>query len=401
MEMELVASKIRRPAQTPTLKYLYKMFSIWEQETVLAPVDVAIAGGGFAGFWTAFHLRRRYPKARIALLEKELLPMGASTRNAGFACFGSLGELVADEAELGTEGMQRLVEIRYKGLRQIEKWFEPKCIDLDWCGGYELFPPGSVSKEKLEHDLDHINSTLKDITGKRRSFRNATGRIHRFRFGGTEHMVFNRLEGALHSGKLAALLLRTLQATGVQWMPGVAVTGFVEKNDTVEIQTAAGFQLNARNLVVANNTAAASLLPGISVTPARGQVLLTSPINDLRWSGTFHADEGYYYFRNLGNRVLLGGARNKAFDAERTDERVTTSLIQDELERFLDEVVLPGKKNTYSIEHRWSGIMGMGEEKGPVVRAVRPNVFAAVALGGIGVAVAPEAGKRISKMIQL
>ncbi|RYY83937.1 MAG: hypothetical protein EOO15_20410 [Chitinophagaceae bacterium] len=71
------------------------------------------------------------------------------------------------------------------------------------------------------------------------------------------------------------------------------------------------------------------------------------------------------------------------------------------MERFLNDVVLPGKKGSYTIEHRWSGIMGMGEEKWPVIREVRPNVFAAVALGGIGVAVAPEVGKMISKMVEL
>jgi gamma-glutamylputrescine oxidase len=143
------------------------------------------------------------------------------------------------------------------------------------------------------------------------------------------------------------------------------------------------------------------LLPEIQITPARGQVLLTSPIHGLPWRGTFHADEGYYYFRNLGERVLLGGARNKAFEEERSEERTTTPLIQSELERFLNEVVLPGKKGTYTIDHRWSGIMGMGIDKHPVIRAVRPRVLAAVALGGIGVAVAPEAGRQLAKLVTL
>ncbi|RYZ18611.1 MAG: FAD-binding oxidoreductase [Chitinophagaceae bacterium] len=393
--------KISPAVQTPTLKYLYKMFSIWEQETVLRPQDVVIAGGGFAGLWSAFHLRRRYPKAKITIVEKELLPSGASTRNAGFACFGSLGELVSDEAELGTEGMQRLVELRYKGLRQIEKWIRPGRIDLDWCGGYELFPPGQLSGERLERDIDHINKTLLPITGKRRTFRDVSEKRARFGFGHTEHLVFNKLEGALHSGRLAAELLQQLQASGVRWLPGVAVTGFTELPDGVEIRSSAGFTLRGRYLVVANNTAAGTLLPEIEVTPARGQVLLTSPIEGLPWRGTFHADEGYYYFRNLGNCVLLGGARNKAFEEERSDERSTTPLIQGELERFLDEVVLPERKGAYRIEHRWSGIMGMGTEKWPILKSVRPRVVAAVALGGIGVAVAPEAGKRVAKLIEL
>ena len=62
----------------------------------------------------------------------------------------------------------------------------------------------------------------------------------------------------------------------------------------------------------------ASLLPNIGITagitPARGQIIVTEPIDDLPWTGCHHFDEGFYYFRNIGNRVLLGGARNQDFD---------------------------------------------------------------------------------------
>ncbi|RYZ23620.1 MAG: FAD-binding oxidoreductase [Chitinophagaceae bacterium] len=376
------------------------MFSIWEKETVLAPQDVVIAGGGFAGLWSAFHIIRRYPKARIALLEKDFMPMGASTRNAGFACFGSLGELVADAAEMGNEAMLELVALRYRGLKQIEKMGKRTAIDLDWCGGYELFPPGAISRETLAEDISYANRLLRPLTGTKHTFRDCSGRIGRFGFGGTASLVFNEAEGALHSGKLAAALRSHLQRKGVQLLNGVEVTGFNEMNDAVDVHTDRGFSVSARYLAVCTNTAAGNLLPELTVTPARGQVLLTSPINGLPWQGTFHADEGYYYFRNLGNRVLLGGARNKAFEEERSNERVTTPLIQGELERFLDEVILPGRQGTYTVEHRWSGIMGMGTGKYPVIGAIRPRVLAAVALGGIGVAVAPEAGRKLAKLVE-
>ena len=121
---------------------------------------------------------------------------------------------------------------------------------------------------------------------------------------------------------------------------------------------------------------------------------MTSPIKQLKFKGAFHYDEGFYYFRNLGDRVLLGGARNKAFEEEHTYELSTSDDIQQELERFLREVVLPGE--TYTIDHRWSGIMGIGAEKKPIVTEVTDHVFCAVRMGGMGVALAPEIGKRIA-----
>jgi glycine/D-amino acid oxidase-like deaminating enzyme len=95
----------------------------------------------------------------------------------------------------------------------------------------------------------------------------------------------------------------------------------------------------------------------------------------------------------------LGGARNKAFAEEETTDTDTTDFIQNELERFLDEIVLPSQKNKYIIEYRWSGIMGMNADKIPFVKEVKKNVFCVVGLGGMGVAVAPVLGNVAAKML--
>jgi glycine/D-amino acid oxidase-like deaminating enzyme len=74
-----------------------------------------------------------------------------------------------------------------------------------------------------------------------------------------------------------------------------------------------------------------------------------------------------------------------------------TDAIQQELERFLREVVLPGR--AYSIEHRWSGIMGMGSEKSPIIRQINDQVFCAVRMSGMGVALAPVIGEKIADLM--
>jgi glycine/D-amino acid oxidase-like deaminating enzyme len=133
------------------------------------------------------------------------------------------------------------------------------------------------------------------------------------------------------------------------------------------------------------------------VKPARGQVLVTSRIPDLPFKGCFHLDEGFLYFRNLGKRILLGGARNKFFDEEATTDLTTTNNIQQELEKLLQTVILPGRTD-YTIEHRWSGIMGMGEDKMPTVLELQPGVYCAVAMGGIGVAMAPVVARQVTEL---
>jgi glycine/D-amino acid oxidase-like deaminating enzyme len=376
------------------------MISIWEKETFFAPHDIVIAGGGFVGLWCAFYLKKKKPNLKISIVDRGIIPTGASTRNAGFACFGSLSELIRDASEMGTEKMLELVEMRFRGLKRIQKYFSEDEIDFDLCGGYELYDAADAkTEEQLEENISYLNSLLKPITGTKQTFKLADEKLSHFGFGNTKHLIRNNAEGYLHSGKMILALLQRVQAMGVHVFTGTEIKSFEDISSGIEIQTNHNFSLSTKQLLICTNAFAKELLPGLDIIPARGQVLLTSPIRNLPWRGTFHSDEGYYYFRNLGNRVLLGGARNKAFDEEQTTQMETSKLIQVELERYLSDVVLPGYRDRYAIEQRWSGIMAMGSEKMPIIKEIQPNVFCAVRMSGMGVALAPVAGQVVAKMM--
>jgi gamma-glutamylputrescine oxidase len=376
------------------------MISIWEKDTFFAPQDVIIIGSGFVGLWSAFYLKKKHPKLKVSIIDRGIIPTGASTRNAGFACFGSLSELVYDAKSMGTDKMLNLVEMRYKGLERIRKHFEEDVIDFDQCGGYELFDShSSISSDELENSIEYINSLLKPIIDTKKTFRLVDEKIGVYGFGHTQHLVKSNLEGCLHSGKLLKALLRSVQCMGVQVFNAIEVKNFQVFDDTIELETNRHLSFTTRKLLVCTNAFATELLEDLDVVPARGQVVLTSPIQNLPWKGTFHSDEGFYYFRNLGDRVLLGGARNKAFAEEQTTVMDTSETIQKELERYLATVVLPNHTGQYTIENRWSGIMAMGSEKMPIVKQVLPNVFCAVRMSGMGVALAPVVGQQVCGMM--
>jgi glycine/D-amino acid oxidase-like deaminating enzyme len=376
------------------------MFSIWEKESFLAPQDVIIVGSGFAGLWSALYLKKNNPKSKITIVDRGIFPTGASSRNAGFACFGSLSELMYDSKTMGADKMLEVVEMRFKGLERIQKYFSADDIDFELCGGYELFDnSGKYTKEELENSIGYLNSILKPVIDTKKTFALADNKIAEFGFSNTTHLVKNSLEGYLHSGKLIQCLLQKVQGMGVQVFNGIEIKGFEKSAHHFELRTNQAFNFTASKILVCTNAFAKELLPQTNITPARGQVLVTSPIKDLPWKGTFHSEEGFYYFRNLGKRVLLGGARNKAFQAEETTDTTTSEFIQKELERYLNEVILPANKEPYRIEHRWSGIMGMGVEKRPEVKELEPGVFCAIAMGGMGVAVAPIVGQKAAQLI--
>ena len=372
--------------------------SIWEKESFYAPRDVIIAGSGFVGLWCAYYLKKQYPKLSIAILERGIIPTGASTRNAGFACFGSATELLEDTFNMGEERMLELVEMRYRGLQVIQKTFKSKAIDFEVSGGYELITEENELKGKeLEAKLKDLNSVLRKVINEKNNFRLADKQIKRFGFNQVSHLVQNKLEGYLHSGKLCQALLQLVQEAGVTVLNAIEIKGHEQIGEHVVLYTNQHVHLTCSKLLVCTNGFAKQLLPELTIVPARGQILVTSEIPDLKFKGSFHYDGGYYYFRNLGKRVLLGGARNKALDEESSSEMTTTEKIQNELEMFLSKYILPDKE--FLITDRWSGIMGMGPEKMPIIQKISENVFCAVRLGGMGVALAPVIGEKMSHMM--
>ena len=369
-------------------------FSYWEQDSWFSNIDFTIVGSGITGLNCALHLKIKFPEAKVIILERGLLPNGASTKNAGFACFGSLSEILDDLNHHSEEEVVELVQKRMQGLELLKENLGSENIDLQVNGGYELF---TTAEEDLYNTcvskMAKVNSLLNPIFGE--DVFSTTK--NKFNFGKVqENLIYNKFEGQLDTGKMMSSLLQKVQAAGVRILNSVTVNGFSEENDSVEIETE-HFSFYTSKLVIATNGFASQL--GIpEVKPARAQVLVTEPIPDLHIKGTFHMEKGFYYFRNINNRILLGGGRNLNLKGEETTELALTAMIQQRLESLLKNVILPD--TSFKIERRWSGIMGVGEQKKPVVKKVSKNVFCGVRLGGMGVAIGSLVGKELADLIE-
>jgi glycine/D-amino acid oxidase-like deaminating enzyme len=137
-------------------------------------------------------------------------------------------------------------------------------------------------------------------------------------------------------------------------------------------------------------------LPELDLKPARAQVLITKPVKNLKIKGCFHMDKGYYYFRNVANRVLLGGGRNLDFKAEETFEMSTSVKIQEHLQTLLKTKILPNQE--FEIDRSWSGIMGMGNSKTTLLKQLDESLFCAIRLGGMGVALGTDVGQKVANL---
>jgi glycine/D-amino acid oxidase-like deaminating enzyme len=382
--------------------------SAWEQSTYFAPKDVVIIGCGFVGLWTALELINKYPKMQITILERGVIPSGASTRNAGFSCFGSVSELMYDIALMGEANMLETVKMRYDGLQKIQRTFDKKVIDYDQFGGYELFEKnGPYDIQQLDKDIAYLNKILAPVlkTPKKNGkyvpiYSNESKKIKQFGFQAIEALAFSPLEGQLNSAKLVLALQQAVQSKGVHILFNTEVKKFKSHKKGVTIHTNLEAPLETKQLLICTNGFAKQLMPGLDVVPARGQVFITEPIPNLKFKGTYHFDEGFYYFRNVGNRLLLGGARNKDFKNEKTYSLDTSPIIQKTLEEFMMKRILPKGSKKPKIELRWSGTMGMGKIKKPIIEEVQPNIFCAVRMSGMGVAIAPIVAERVVKLMK-
>ena len=382
--------------------------SAWEQSTYYAPKDVVIIGCGFVGLWTAYELINKYPKMQITILERGVIPSGASTRNAGFSCFGSVSELMYDVELMGEANMLETVKMRYDGLQKIQRTFDKKAIDYDQFGGYELFEKnGPYDIQQLDKDIAYLNKILAPVlkTPKKNGkylpiYTNETKKIKQLGFQEIEALAFSPFEGQLNSAKLVLALQQAVQSKGVQILFNTEVKKFKSHKKGVNIQTNLEAPLETKQLLICTNGFTKQLMPSVDVVPARGQVFITEPIPNLKFKGTFHFDEGFYYFRNVGNRLLLGGARNKDFKNEKTYSLETSPIIQKTLEDFMMKRILPKGSKKPKIELRWSGTMGMGKIKKPIIEELQPNIFCAVRMSGMGVAIAPIVAERAVKLMK-
>lgn len=361
-----------------------------------AKADLVVVGSGIVGLFTALHYKRSHPAHRVVVLERGKGPDGASVRNAGFACFGSPSELLADMEKEGEEAALTRVEERWRGLLELRHELGDERIGFQETGGYELFGTADPLYTKVAERFDRLNMNLRGIFGRQ---------VYEWRDGlkgelalNTGHLAFTGLEGPIHTARMMKALLQKTEQSGVEVVFAADVSKVEDEQSHATVTLRDEKRIRSANAVIATNGYAKDLVPGIDVVPARGQVVLTGPVGGLKLRGTFHANEGYYYFRDFEGGVLLGGGRHLDPIGETTTEDAVTGPIQADLERMLREVILPDKP--FTIAHRWSGVMGFrSKSKTPLVEHITPRVVVAAGLSGMGVAIGIRVARKAAQLL--
>ncbi len=369
-------------------------YSYWELKTFFKEFDLIVIGSGIVGLSTAISFLEKHPAASVMILEQGWAPSGASTRNAGFACFGSPGELLSDLETMSEESVWQTVEMRWNGLKLLRNRIGDAQLKYQELGGYELFFD-KTAYEKCAGKISLLNKRIKEVLGLESCYQVCSPAD--FYFKGCCGIIRNRFEGQLDTASMMGSLLHMAHKKNAQLLNNVKVTSLRDAGPSIEVDTNIG-TLRAARVVVATNGFAAELLKLEDVKPARAQVLITRPIPGLSINGAFHFDDGFYYFRNIDGRILFGGGRNLDIAGETTMQTGLNPQIQNELDRLLQDKILPGI--VFETERRWSGIMGVGKEKKPIIKQYSKNIVAAVRMGGMGVAIGSLVGEEAATLAE-
>ncbi len=372
------------------------MFSYWEQKSFLK-YDLIVVGSGFVGLSTAIHFRKKHPKAKVAVLERGVFPSGASSKNAGFACFGSLTEILDDFGHMSQDEVLELVRKRYQGLQQIKKKFGEKALGYRNSKGYELFEESQMA---ALGEMSNVNKMLKKLFKE-----DVFSEVKEFKEYGfsdkVKTVIQNKFEGELDPGKYLNCLWDLAGKLGIRLLNGVNVIELEPDSGIVKVENSwnsTNFELQGKQLAICTNAFTSQLIPQNDLNPGRGLVMVSELLDfKIPWKGSFHMDKGYVYFREIDGRLLLGGARNIDFEQENSIDFNVNPKIKSHLKSLANEVIFPGKEIKWETE--WTGIMAFGKKKTPIVEHVGKRAAIAVRLGGMGVAIGWQVGKDLSALI--
>lgn len=363
--------------------------SFWETELYEQKYDLIVVGAGLTGQSAAYFYKNDHPEKKVLVIDRGFFPIGASTRNAGFACFGSPTEHMADKEIEEESNIVDRIRRRLNGLNLLRTTLGDENIEFRKPGAYEIFTDQDIYDKAMEQ-LPVFNRWLREAAG-----------VDEEVYQATEHNGFKAIsikyEGCLHPGKMMRTLYHKNLQLGIEFRWQTAVQRLDSENKVVALDNEV--DLHFDKLVIATNSFTGKLLPNIEVNPGRGFVFVTKPIKDLKWKGTYHFDAGYYYFRGVGDdRFLLGGARSLDIDVETTMEFGTNSRIRNHLIEFANDTLQLPKD--WEIDKEWSGIMGFTPTKSPIMNALSKDVVLVAGLSGMGVALGMQLGKEAASKIE-
>jgi glycine/D-amino acid oxidase-like deaminating enzyme len=328
-------------------------------------VDVAIAGAGLTGLWTAYYLAAAQPGLRVAVCEAQVAGFGASGRNGGWcsALFpASLGKLTRMAGRDAAIAMYRAMQAT---VDEVGRVAAAENIDCHWAkGGTVQLARSAVQLERARAEVAEARGygfgeeDLVLLTEAEARDRVAASSV----LGGT----YTPHCAAIHPARLVRGLAQAVRERGVKLFERTPVT-----------EIAPGKLVTTRGTVRADYVIRATegytpALPGLhrAVVPVYSLMIATEPLPDSVWGAlglngrpTFsdgrhlliygqRTADGRFAFGGRGAPYHLGSAVRPSFDR--------VPAVFGALRQTLREL-FPGLGDV-AVTHSWGGPLGIARD---------------------------------------
>ncbi len=363
--------------------------------------DVAIVGAGITGAAAALWLTRA--GAQVTVLEAREIAAGASGRNAGFLANGTTGSYAETIARHGRERARRIWAFTVRN-HELAAGLIAQLAEQGWDCGYKR--NGSLKLAASAPELTALRADealLREDGWEVESvgLRDIPPRLRHLYRGGSYHPA----NSEVHPVRYVAGMTRLAVQTGATFYQQSPVLSLAETEQGVTLNTPQG-KLHANKLILAAN----AWLPALGaqlgldwlaecITPTRGQMIATEPLDELVFPCPCAADHGYQYWRQVAGRLLVGGWRNQSFATEAVADETPGPEVQQHLDAFVHETLnLPNVK----ISARWAGIMAFSADVLPLIGHLPGTQHCYISGGytGHGNAYAVHAAWMLSEMVQ-
>jgi glycine/D-amino acid oxidase-like deaminating enzyme len=365
--------------------------------------DVAIAGGGYTGLWTAYALKRADPSLRVVVCERETVGFGASGRNGGWCSALFAGSRAATARRHGRDAVVAMQRAMFATLDEIERVVAEENIACDWERG------GTVQVATLPAHLARLRDELDDHRSwgfGADDYRELAPAAAQALIGCRPNLgaLFTPHCAALHPAKLVHGLARAVERLGVTIYEHTPVHAI----EPGRLRTPGG--VVRAGVVVRATEAFSAELPGLrrAIAPVYSLMIATEPLPAAFWAEarldarTTFADfrhmiiygqrtaDGRFAFGGRGTPYHFGSHVRPQFDL---DARVFASL------HATLRALFPALGDA-AITHRWGGAVGVPRDWYPSVGFDRAEGIAwAGGYVGDGVSTTNLAGRTIADLV--
>jgi glycine/D-amino acid oxidase-like deaminating enzyme len=356
-------------------------------------VDVAIVGSGYTGLNAARVLARS--GATVAVLERESIGWGASSRNGGMATPGIKQSMAGIFKRYGREKGRLFWQASLDAIDLLGQIVAEENLDCDWeRDGHVALAFKASHFDKMKKKSDWFKREL-GYAAQVVSPSDLPAEIGSDVFHGG---LADEVSGGLQPAKYVFGLARAVARYGVALCEHTSVTHITKGGNQFQLETSQG-ALTAKEVVLATGGYTDRLVPGLKpkVFPVGSYCIVTEPLTTelqqkLSPKGRMFYDTKWFlnYFRLTPDGRMLWGGRNNLSTS--LDLVKSARILRKQMVRTFPEL------GDVSITHSWTGKLGITFDLMPHIGRV-DGVHYALGYSGHGLSIATYVGTELGLLL--